>query len=51
MFDLVNHKGFKRSHPTADHFVPIYVAGGAGEGGETKVLGAIHGALTAAFGL
>ena len=51
MFDLVNHKGFRVAHPTADHFVPIYVAGGAGENGDTKVLAAIHGALTVAFGL
>lgn len=51
MFDLVNHMGFRASHPTADHFVPIYVAGGAGGDGGTKVLAAIHGALTVAFGL
>ena len=51
MFDLVNHRGFRASHPTAEHFVPIYIAGGAGENGDTKVLAAIHGALTVAFGL
>jgi len=51
MFDLTNHKGFRASHPTADHFVPIYVAGGAGGDGDTKVLAAIHGALTVASGL
>ena len=51
MFNLVNHKGFRASHPTADHFVPIYVAGGAGGNGEAKVLAAIHGALNVAFGL
>lgn len=51
MLELVNHKGFRKSHPRADHFVPIYVAGGAGKDGETKVLAAIHGALTVAFGL
>jgi len=51
MFNLVNHKGFRAAHPSADHFVPIYVAGGAGGSGDTKVLAAIHGALTVAFGL
>jgi aromatic ring-opening dioxygenase catalytic subunit (LigB family) len=51
MFDLENHEGFRASHPTAEHFVPIYVAGGAGEDGQTKVVAAIHGALTVAFGL
>ena len=51
MFDLVNHHGFKATHPTAEHLVPIYVAGGAGGDGDTKVLAAIHGALTVAFGL
>jgi len=51
MFNLKNHNGFRTSHPTAEHFVPIYVAGGAGGDGNTKVLAAIHGALTVAFGL
>jgi aromatic ring-opening dioxygenase catalytic subunit (LigB family) len=51
MSDLVNHEGFRAAHPTADHFVPIYVAGGAGGNGDTRVLAAIHGALTVAFGL
>jgi len=51
LFDLVNHRGFRASHPTPEHFVPIYIAGGAGGNGDTKVLAAIHGALTVAFGL
>jgi len=51
MFELVNHEGFRAAHPTAEHFVPIYVAGGAGGNGDTRVLAAIHGALTVAFGL
>ena len=39
-------RGFRVADPTADHFVPIHVAGGAGENGDTKVLAGIYGALT-----
>jgi len=51
MKNLTQHRGFKAAHPRADHFVPLYVAAGAGEGGEVKLIAALHGALTVAFGL
>ncbi|KAG8928476.1 hypothetical protein FRC01_005869 [Tulasnella sp. 417] len=48
---LIRHPGFRRSHPREEHFVPIYVAAGAGEDGDAKVLSGIHGTATVAFGL
>ncbi|KAG9049199.1 hypothetical protein FS837_010921 [Tulasnella sp. UAMH 9824] len=48
---LTRHPGFRRSHPREEHFVPIYVAAGAGEDGEAKVLNGVHGTATVAFGL
>lgn len=51
MVDLTKHKGFRRAHPREEHFVPIYVAAGAGEDGETRILGGVYGAPTFAFGL
>lgn len=48
---LVQHPGFRLAHPREDHFVPLYVAAGAGEGGDVKVLTGIYGAPTFAFGL
>jgi len=38
-------------HPREDHFVPVYVAGGAGEGGGVKTLADMYGIPTFAFGL
>ena len=51
MVNLTKHAGFRLAHPRADHFVPLYVAAGAGEGGDVKVISAIYGAPTIAFGL
>jgi hypothetical protein len=34
-----------------DHFVPLYIAAGAGEDGEAKLLSGMYGAITVAFGL
>jgi len=51
MVALVHHPGFRASHPREDHFVPLYVAAGAGEGGEVKTLVDLHGIPTFAFGL
>ncbi|KII88713.1 hypothetical protein PLICRDRAFT_41929 [Plicaturopsis crispa FD-325 SS-3] len=48
---LTKHRGFRAAQPREDHFVPLYVAAGAGEGGSVKVVEAIYGAPTFAFGL
>ncbi|OJA14936.1 hypothetical protein AZE42_09382 [Rhizopogon vesiculosus] len=51
MFNLVKHDGFRDAHPTAEHFVPLYIAAGAGEEGDVKVINAIYSAPTIAFGI
>ncbi|GJE86954.1 extradiol aromatic ring-opening dioxygenase [Phanerochaete sordida] len=51
MVKLVEHPGFRLAHPRADHFVPLYVAAGAGEGSDVRVISAIYGAPTVAFGV
>lgn len=51
MVNLTTHQGFRLAHPRADHFVPLYVAAGAGEGGEVRVISAIYGSPTIAFGV
>ncbi|CAA7267936.1 unnamed protein product [Cyclocybe aegerita] len=48
---LPKHPGFRASHPREDHFVPLYVAAGAGEGGEVKTLCDLYGIPTFVFGL
>ena len=49
--NLTKHEGFRPAHPREEHFVPIYVAAGAGEGGESRILAGIYGCPTIAFGL
>ncbi|EPT05935.1 Extradiol ring-cleavage dioxygenase class III enzyme subunit B [Fomitopsis schrenkii] len=51
MVRLPQHPGFRAAHPRAEHFVPLYVAAGAGGEGNARVLAAIYGAPTIAFGL
>ncbi|KAF7975279.1 hypothetical protein HWV62_10030 [Athelia sp. TMB] len=54
MIALTKHRGFRSAHPREDHFVPLYVAAGAGDtegGGRASVLNAMYGAQTVAFGL
>ena len=51
MFNLTNHPGFRMAPPREDHLVPLYIAAGAGEGGDVKVLSAIYGSPTFAFGV
>ena len=51
LFALTKHKGFRAAHPREDHFVPLYVAAGAGGNGSISVISAQYGAATVAFGL
>ncbi|KAF7338653.1 4,5-DOPA dioxygenase extradiol-like protein [Mycena venus] len=51
MVNLTKHPGFRAAHPREDHFVPLYVAAGAGEEGDSKVIADIYGSETVAFGL
>ncbi|TRM58300.1 Extradiol ring-cleavage dioxygenase, class III enzyme, subunit B [Schizophyllum amplum] len=51
LMNLVDHPAFRASHPREDHFVPIYVAAGAGaDGGAVRVINDIYGIPTFAFG-
>ncbi|KAF8078133.1 Extradiol ring-cleavage dioxygenase, class III enzyme, subunit B [Lyophyllum atratum] len=51
MVNLTRHPGFRASQPREDHFVPLYVAAGAGEGGGVRVVTSLYGAPTFAFGI
>ena len=53
MKQLMIHPFFERAHPREEHFVPIYIAAGAGsaEGEGANVLSDIHSAISIAFGL
>jgi aromatic ring-opening dioxygenase catalytic subunit (LigB family) len=46
----MKHPGFRASHPREDHFVPLYVAAGAGDGEELRILNAMYGIVSVAFG-
>lgn len=39
------------AHPREEHFIPLYVAAGAGEEGSAKIVSGIYAAPTIAFGL
>ena len=41
--EVVKHPFFRRAHPREEHFVPIYVAAGAGTEGGAKVVSDLHG--------
>ena len=51
--ELMNHPFFRRAHPREDHFVPIYIAAGAGSDADdgAQVLADIHSAISVAFGV
>ena len=48
---LTQHPGFRACHPREDHFVPVYVAAGAGETGDARIVCGLYGSPTFAFGL
>ncbi|KAG8989681.1 hypothetical protein FRB94_004154 [Tulasnella sp. JGI-2019a] len=48
---LIGLPGFREAHPREEHFVPIYVAAGAGESGAARVISTQYGAATFAFGV
>ncbi|KAH9484173.1 4,5-DOPA dioxygenase extradiol-like protein [Psilocybe cubensis] len=51
LFALPRHPGFRASQPREDHFVPLYVAGGAGEGGAVHTIVDLYGLASFAFGI
>jgi aromatic ring-opening dioxygenase catalytic subunit (LigB family) len=53
MKQLMIHPFFQRAHPREEHFVPIYIAAGAGSAEDegASVLADIHSAISIAFGL
>lgn len=53
LHDLQKHLGFGLAHPREEHFVPIYVAAGAGnvESEEARLLSGLYGCSTIAFGV
>jgi hypothetical protein len=48
---LVDLSSMNVASTLQDHFVPLYIAAGAGEDGEAKLLSGMYGAITVAFGL
>lgn len=48
---LTRHECFRSAHPREEHFVPIYVAAGAGEDGGVHVLSGLYGCQAVAFGV
>jgi len=50
---LIDHPGCRKAHPRLEHFLPLYVAAGAGrvDKEDAKVLNGLYGAQTIAFGI
>ena len=51
LFGLKKHPGFRPANPREEHFVPLFIAAGAGQDGGSKVLCSLYGAPTIAFGV
>jgi len=48
---LVQHPNFREAHPTDEHFIPIYIAAGAGTDGAARIISSQYGMHTIAFGV
>ena len=51
IYALLQHPGCHLAHPRLEHFIPLFIALGAGEDGGAKVLSGLYGASSIAFGL
>lgn len=51
MTALVNHPGFRPSHSHAGSLMPLFVAAGAGDDGNVRILNASYGIHAYAFGV
>ncbi|KAJ3778560.1 Extradiol ring-cleavage dioxygenase, class III enzyme, subunit B [Lentinula raphanica] len=51
LMDLTKHPGFRPCNPREEHFVPLYVAAGAAEDENVKILNGLYGIPTVAFGV
>ncbi|GJJ12031.1 hypothetical protein Clacol_006271 [Clathrus columnatus] len=51
LLNLVRHPGFRLAHPREEHFIPIYIAAGCADEGESRVVSSIYGAITVVFGV
>jgi len=51
LYDLPKHAGFRACNPREEHFVPIYIAAGAAEDENVKILNGLYGIPTVAFGV
>ncbi|KAJ3741883.1 Extradiol aromatic ring-opening dioxygenase [Lentinula detonsa] len=51
MLGLPQHPGFRACNPREEHFVPLYVAAGAAENENVKILNGLYGIPTVAFGV
>jgi len=49
--NLPSHPGFRACNPREEHFVPLYIAAGAAEDENAKILNGLYGIPTIAFGV
>ncbi|KAK5671246.1 hypothetical protein BDV3_005919 [Batrachochytrium dendrobatidis] len=53
LLKVTTHPFYRKAHPRVEHFIPIYIAAGAGsrEGDKASVVSDLHGAITIEFGV